>query len=148
MVGYLGTINADLGEVLANNSAAVIGVLISPLVLLFDAAVVATFFNSPGKAILGLSVLNTEDKPLAAAEYLERNMRIWVSGLAFGLPLLNLLAAAYQGERAWRNGFTTYDQKNGTRVLATPLGIVQAVAAALLLVMLISFNTLIVAAFG
>jgi uncharacterized RDD family membrane protein YckC len=148
IVGYLGSVNTDLGDLIATSNPSVLGVLVAPIVMLFDAAVVAMFFNSPGKALLGLKVVSAEAESLSPAEYLERNMRLWVSGMAFGLPLLSLFAAAYQGERAWRDGYTTYDRARGTLVLAGRLGFVQVAAAIFVLIALLSLNAVIAAAFS
>lgn len=142
-VGYLGSTDASVNSWLQETDAVVLGVLLTPLVLAFDAFVVAMFSNSPGKALLGLCVVDKSMRALPAIAYLARNMRLWVSGLALGLPALNLFAMAYQGDKVRKGGCATYDRASETQVVEKRVGLFRGLVASLLLVLLVSINAVL-----
>lgn len=142
-VGYLGSNDASVNNWLQESDAMVLGVLLTPLVLAFDAFVVAMFSNSPGKALLGLRVVDKSMRALPAIDHLARNMRLWVSGLALGLPALNLFAMAYQGDKVRKEGCATYDRASETQVVEKRVGLLRGLAAALFLVLLVSINAVL-----
>lgn len=147
LVGYLGASDAAFTQWVQNTDAMVLSILLMPLVLLFDALVAGLFFNTPGKTLLGLRVVDERQLALDPSTYLRRNMRLWISGLACGVPLLNLFAMAYQGEKVWREGTATYDRKDGFHVLAKPIGIVQSLVIVFVAITLLSLNAVIASAF-
>ena len=103
------------------NSGLSFGILFLPVTLGIDAFLYRVFGNTPGKALLGLMVRNKDEKILSLKEYLYRNYLLWKSGLAFGIPLINLYALAKQGIRIKRGLQTTYDESNSFRVYALPI---------------------------
>ena len=85
----------------SNNSIAItlFGLFCLPVSLVFDAAFYQIFGNTPGKALLALEVTTLDYRPLTFKQYLGRNFSLWVNGLAFGLPLINLFTLANQSSR-------------------------------------------------
>lgn len=143
LVGYAGSFDAGLGQWMQRTDGAILGILLTPLVLLFDALVAWMFFNTPGKALLGLRVVNESMAPLPAAEILQRNMRLWASGLGFGVPPINLFAMAFQGDKVRKTGSSTYDMAMNTQVIGKPLGLLQGTAALLASAALLSMNAIL-----
>jgi len=117
------------------------GVLMLPLVLMVEALVHQWFGASPGKALLGLRVTNLRGESLSFEQYLRRNLALWSSGLAFGLPLICLITYANQSGRLGRGLQTSYDEKLGTRVYAKPIGWLRTTFAAVGVVVLLVVNT-------
>ncbi len=89
---------------------------------MLDALIYKAAGNTPGKAILGLKVTTLNGQPLSLGQYLGRNLSLWVSGLAFGLPLINLFTLANQSSRLGKGKQASYDEPTGYRVHAKPSG--------------------------
>jgi hypothetical protein len=101
------------------------GVVCLPLAMALDAAIYHLFGNTPGKALLGVQVVSESGSPLMIDDYLIRNYRMLGSGLAFGIPLINLITLAWQHDRLKKGLKATYDQTSArdVRVIGrSPLG--------------------------
>jgi uncharacterized RDD family membrane protein YckC len=94
-----------------------------PFALLLDAAIHALFGNTPGKAMLGLSVVSIDGTKLGFGQHLSRNVGLWANGLALGFPLINLATMAKQASLVSKGKLTSYDESNKTQVLAKAIGI-------------------------
>ena len=64
--------------------------LYCPIVLVVDAIIYKIFGNTPGKYILCIIVVQNNNLYLNLRQYLMRNLSLWMSGLAFGFPTINL----------------------------------------------------------
>jgi uncharacterized RDD family membrane protein YckC len=125
----LGTYSAAFVEWLNGPGGSnVFAILCVPLALIVDAAVRQVAGNTPGKAMLGLRVGTLAGKQLSFAEYLGRNFSLWLSGLALGMPLINLFTMARQSERIRKGLSASYDESSGFRVRARPSGLVRKTA--------------------
>ncbi len=93
-----------------------------PVALVLDALIYEVAGNTLGKAILGLKVTTLNGKALGFGQYLGRNLSLWASGLAFGLPLIHLFTLANQSSRLGKGKQTSYDESTGFRVYAKPSG--------------------------
>jgi uncharacterized RDD family membrane protein YckC len=111
-----------------------LGIPCLPLALLLDGALYGIAGNTPGKAFLGLRVTAFDGSRLSIAQYLARNFRMWSSGLAFGIPILNLYAFAEQSNRVGSGQPASYDAREALWVLATPLTRVRKVTFGLVFV--------------
>lgn len=98
------------------------GILCLPIALILDAAIYRLIGNTPGKALLGLKVRLLDASPLSFDQYLGRNLSIWVKGLAFGFPFINLFTMAHQSGRLGKGQQASYDESAGYRVRAKPIG--------------------------
>ena len=96
------------------------GLFCLPIVLIFDVLIYKIIGNTPGKAILGLKVTTIDCKSLGFVQYLIRNFELWVTGLALGIPLINLFTLVYQSKRLGKGDQASYDESVGFRVQAKP----------------------------
>jgi tetratricopeptide (TPR) repeat protein len=103
------------------------GIICLPLALILDAALYQIFGNTPGKALLGLKVTTIDGEPLSFKQYLQRNFSMWVSGLALGLPLLNLASLASQFQRLGKEKQASYDETTDFRVPSNPSSLLNKV---------------------
>lgn len=87
-----------------------------------DAAIHRLFGNTLGKALLGLSVIGADGRELDFGAYLRRNMRLWIYGMAFALPLVSAVTALVQFGRVMRDGHASYDAGEHIRVVRRPVG--------------------------
>jgi uncharacterized RDD family membrane protein YckC len=64
-----------------------------------NALLMAFVGNTLGKVIFGIKILNQDGSRPGLLAVLKRELRVWIWGLAFGIPLLSLLALlhAYTG---------------------------------------------------
>ncbi|QOY92938.1 RDD family protein [Massilia sp. UMI-21] len=97
------------------------GLACIPGALLVDAALHALAGNTPGKALLGLHLVGVDRRAPGLRELVGRNLRLWRSGLALGLPAISLLAMARQGLRLRKGLQASYD-RNAFLVRARPVG--------------------------
>lgn len=117
-------------------SETLFGILIMPIALIFDAALYSLAGNTPGKMLLGLKVTRLGGIPLEFGEYFSRNMSVWFSGLALGLPLINLFTMANQHRRLSKGESASYDYDSNYKVLAQPPSGLRITAFVLLFVCL------------
>jgi uncharacterized RDD family membrane protein YckC len=94
-----------------------LGFALLPFALMLEACASAAFGNSPGKMILGLGVRTLDGKRLSFGEVLVRNLRVYLAGLAIGLPLLNLVALRRNHEKVTKGELTWWDARMNTRTM-------------------------------
>jgi uncharacterized RDD family membrane protein YckC len=97
-----------------------------PLALLVDALVSATFGTTPGKALLGIRIVNLHSEPLGGFECLSRNAALWVQGLGLGVPPLTLITLYVALQKVRGKNSTAWDRAAGHRVLHQPKPAVSA----------------------
>lgn len=126
-------------------STQMFGLLCVPIALTLDAAIHRVFGNTPGKALLGLRVERLDGAPIAFGLYLERNLSLWFFGLAFGLPLINLMTMANQAMRIGRGKPARHDESTGCRVVNEQIGWARRGAFALVFLVAL-FGMLVISA--
>ncbi len=111
--------------------------LIAPALLwiLPEAVMLSTWGTTPGRLVLALRVLNSEDRRPAFLKALKRSVLVWAGGLGFGLPADKLLPVAQWMFSFWhfqRSGETLWDRSAGTHVTAGRLHTGHAAGIALI----------------
>ncbi|MFT7577940.1 MAG: hypothetical protein ACI9XZ_004343 [Alphaproteobacteria bacterium] len=96
---------------------------------LMESVVSAAFGNSPGKALLGLSVVDLNGKHLNFKSSLVRNYRVFWFGLGAGIPLINLFTMLLQYNSIKSKGAAVYDLGRN-RVAAAQISSFRYVSAA------------------
>ncbi|MBQ3314943.1 MAG: PrsW family intramembrane metalloprotease [Kiritimatiellae bacterium] len=92
------------------------GVISIPLVLLLEAVVFELFGTTFGKWAFSIRVQDSNGHPVSSWIYFKRLVRLWASGLGFGLPVVSLIVPWIQYRKV-RSGFNaTYDESLGLRV--------------------------------
>lgn len=98
------------------------GILCIPICLFLDALFYACFKNTPGKALLGLTVSTFDGSRLSFSRYLKRDFSMWISGLGGGIPIVTLVTMVKQSRRLGKNQPASYDETTGYRVRANQIG--------------------------
>lgn len=104
-------------SVMPDNEAAASAIFIAAAVLV-EMIVYGVFGNTAGKALLGIKVVDMRGDPVSPMDYASRNIRLWFSGLAMGIPFLNFVTMLIQHRKLTMHGFTSYDSVEKTRVLS------------------------------
>ncbi len=114
-----------------------LGIVVLPVILVLESLLHQWFGSSPGKKLFGLRVVTLRGNALNFEQYLRRNFSLWVSGMALGIPLFNLVTYIKQGNRLERDQQTSYDEELGTRVMAQPISPARKMLAGVALVILV-----------
>lgn len=117
------------------------GLVCIPFALLLDAALQALAGNTPGKAMLGLRVVQADGRRLGFGEQVGRNLCVWTTGLGCCLPVIGLVAMARQGLRLRSRMPASYDGRYYA-VRARPVGSIRKGVFGLLFAIL--FATVVV----
>jgi uncharacterized RDD family membrane protein YckC len=121
----------------------VLGLLLFPAMLTWDALFIALFGTSVGKALVGLRVADRLGSRLTIAVSLRRNLILYFRGVVLGLPLI-WLAGASQGKTDLEaNGQTAWDEATDSHVYDVGVNKVRtAIVAMLALAMLVVLQTM------
>lgn len=94
-----------------------LGMCILLAAFIADSIVYSIFGNTPGKALLGVKVRKPDGCKYLAEEYFVRNLYVWWSGLALGIPILNFVTMFMQYRKIKTKGFASYDLEKESEVL-------------------------------
>ncbi len=114
-----------------------LSVILLPVVLLVEWIFYCLFSATPGKAILGILVVDMRGHKLSRAGYAKRLLLLWPQGLAIGIPLLNFIAFVIQYRKVNANQSTSYDESLAV-VRARPMGWLRTIGATVLGIVLFS----------
>jgi uncharacterized RDD family membrane protein YckC len=88
---------------------------------LIETMMIHHFGTTPGKALLGLSVVNTDGNRLTYGQSLRRSFRVMFAGIGFGLTLISPICQLISWFTVRRIGCTLWDRAGGHRVKVVPL---------------------------
>lgn len=111
LLGYFGLDGSGDGA-----SAAVFGFALLPAALLLEWIVFDLFGTTFGKWAFSLRVRGADGRTAPSKAYFKRLLRLWVSGLGLGLPVVSIVAPAVQYRRVAARRRATYDESLGLRV--------------------------------
>ncbi|MDE1173546.1 MAG: RDD family protein [Parvibaculaceae bacterium] len=114
----------------------VFGWLFTPVVFIAEAGIYGIFGNTPGKALLRISVTTTDAVRLSSGQYLRRQPGVYWSGLGTGFPLVSLFTMIYQYRKVKSGGQATYD-KGAFHVKAPRLGIIRGLLVTVVIILLL-----------
>jgi len=117
-VEFMGTPNNDI----------LVGIVFLPFALALDAILCSIFGTSLGKYLLGVTVQKLKGK-MALDDWFNRAFNVWRSGLAFGVPLVNLWTMHREYKRVGMSRQSTYDQHCGYQVYGRKLSPVRMLVA-------------------
>jgi uncharacterized RDD family membrane protein YckC len=112
----------------------VIGILALPFIMAIDGLLIALLGTTPGKAIVGLKVVDMQMGRLSTETALRRNALIYVKGLAGGIPLLNLICYGISHNQVQEQGFTSWDESTESRVIENGYNVARATVAAVIVI--------------
>jgi len=89
-----------------------------PIVLLLDALCMARFGQTPGKALLGIRLTNSDGTRLNFAKAIRRDLSLFVRGLGLGIPLFSLFTLIWSFMKVNGGDQTSWDRKYLTTVIS------------------------------
>ncbi|MFM0378441.1 RDD family protein [Paraburkholderia strydomiana] len=98
-----------------------------PVLLACDAASYWMFGDTPGKALLRITVLDRNGVRLTPRAYARRSVGVWGAGCGYGLPLWNFIALAISSRRLTKTGYTNYDAEWGDVVVQKRVSVARGV---------------------
>jgi uncharacterized RDD family membrane protein YckC len=104
-----------------------------------EAALIATFGCTPGKALLRVRVSDKNGSNLSFGQALSRSFEVWWKGLGTGLiPFVTLVACIVAHNRLSNKGVTTWDRDGRFKVTHRKVGIVRTLIAIAIFAVLIA----------
>lgn len=125
------------------NNHYALGVAILPVALLLDALIHHVLGNTPGKALMRVTVTHQDSRALSLAELVGRNMQLWITGLAAGVPFVNLLVMWREANRLRAGQRASHDDDRCYSVLAQPLTVPRTISIVIAFGVLIGGTTLV-----
>jgi len=113
-----------------------LGLMSLPVAMAGDALTYMLFGNTPGKWAAGLRVRDLAGNKLRPLQYLLRNSRVYVHGLALGLWLIAIVTMIEQYRRVRSGALTSWDVRLESRVLHVRGGMLRVSLAASVVLML------------
>jgi uncharacterized RDD family membrane protein YckC len=105
-----------------------------------EAALLATFGYTPGKALLRVRVSNKNGSHLSFGQALSRSFGVWLMGLGTGLiPLVTLVTMLVAHSRLATKGVTNWDRAGRFQVTHRKVGIIRTLIAIAIFAGLIAF---------
>lgn len=115
-----------------------------PVLVLLEGLLLHLFGTTPGKALFSVRVTTADGGRLSLAQSLSRTARLWLAGLALGLPILSLVAPIAAYFRLNARGRTWWDESMDLRVEHGPITMLSAMTiAGFLLLFLLAMSTAI-----
>ena len=112
-----------------------IALLLPPFLWIpFEAIFLAVWGATPGKALLGLHVVNADGEKLSFRQAFLRSFDVWFVGCGMELPILNILLKVMSLFRYRQLGETSWDAALGSKVIHRPVTSIGITLAVLLMV--------------
>jgi len=93
-----------------------LGILLLPVAIIADAIMLSFFGTTIGRALAGIRVEWPSGRSLNLQTALSRNLRVYVVGMAFGIPVICLFTYFMNHERLNQGQQAPWDETLGTRV--------------------------------
>lgn len=79
----------------------------------FEPLLLSTWGTTPGKFLFNIKVMRQDGGRLGYGEALFRTLKVWIFGLAIGLPLLDIWALIRANYKLRKQGITSWDKEGG-----------------------------------
>lgn len=93
------------------SAAPLLGVILVPLALVFEAVVFGLFGSTPGKFLFGVRVTLQDGGRPTFIQYLGRMARMYLSGLGLGIPFVTLITMGLQYANLNKGRAASYDHE-------------------------------------
>lgn len=120
-------------QVLKMNGLA-LGLLLLCAWVFIESWLLSAFQTTPGKWLLKTKIALASGQPITYSKALARSAKVWVRGLAMGIPLLFLVTMIMSSIAIERDGITSWDKEEGFIVTHEKIGTTRVMAAALFFV--------------
>lgn len=101
-----------------------------------EALLLSSFGTTPGKWLFRVR-LTRATGPMSYSAALGRSVKVWVQGLAAGLPIISVVALIYAHTSLTRDSITAWDKDGGFVVTHDKVGAVRVAVAVLVFLLVI-----------
>jgi uncharacterized RDD family membrane protein YckC len=111
-----------------------------PFVLILEVLVLSIFGSTLGKYLLNIDLISNDGSRVSFGSATVRGFSLWIKGLAFGLPLANMITAVAAASKIRKDGNAAWDNDSKINIEYRPLSMTKTALAVLLIAALIAFN--------
>jgi len=145
LVGFLLGIGSEAGISIFDSFFELPNLLIGLLILIpyvfVEPAMLSAWGTTPTRAMLRIRLRKaTGDKMLSYSEALSRSFKVWVRGLALGIPLVSLVTMLTAYHRLNGSGITSWDKEGDLTVSHQELSVLRGILAFLIVVGLLALS--------
>ena len=90
------------------------------------------FGTTPGKKLLSIHIKKSDNSKINFTDALRRSIGVWGSGMAIGLPIINLATLCASYHALSRNGIASWDKRNNLTVTQGKFGVIKVSIAILI----------------
>lgn len=105
-----------IAEWVSDGRGTLLSLGVALIYLPFEAWMLSSSGATPGKRLFALRVRTVDGSPLTFERAFQRSARVYLLGIAFGLPILTQIAKLFALDRFRRTGTTLWDEQCGTIV--------------------------------
>lgn len=117
-----------------------IGFLVQPVYCVLEAALLATFGTTLGKALFNVSVRKVDGNRLSIGEAVVRAFQVWAMGFGLGIPIVSLVTCIIGYNTLRTEGTTPWDRRGGFRVTYGEIGAGRMILIILLAILFITLQ--------
>ena len=136
LAALVGAVVPSISDAVAPGSGRLNGQLLGwillPFAMVVDAGIYAAFGTTLGKAIVGVSVRDSDGGRLGLARYLRRNFGVWWAGLGTGFPLVSLVTLSRAYGKAKTQEPLSWEEATDARSLDVGVSTARTTLAAVL----------------
>ena len=124
-----------------------IEVMIFDYIAIFPNAIMIGFTGGNlGKWLMGVKIVDSDYCPIGPAKAFQRELRVWMSGLGMGIPIISLITIFMSYQTLMSSGSTKYDRNLSTVVVHRANSWIQVagwiLAISLLMILIAGFRAL------
>lgn len=116
-------------------------VLACALWLGVEVVLLSRYGTTPGKWLLGIRVFHHSRRAPGTSAWLARSARVWMYGIAMGLPFIWVIACATAYISLTKRGKTLWDQRGGFEVEHAKFRVMRTLGCAVMLLFFIALNS-------
>jgi len=116
-----------------------IGIPIGFFGAVLEGILVTIFAATPGKALLGLSVVNSDNSKLTLLKSIKRSFKVYGYGYALAIPFLAPITQFTTYRRLKTKGITIWDEGEGHNVIKTKSSFLKTSLFIILILLLVMF---------
>ena len=127
-------------EVLSAERSDTIFSLAIPFLWVFiESLLLSSFGTTPGKSLFRVTLALPPGSSMTLQQALSRSFKVWVRGLGFGLPIVNVVTLVFAHHRLKKNSQTSWDLEGGFTIAHSRIGFFRILIAVVFFIVVFGF---------